>query len=925
MLNRLVAIFVAIQIILASGYGASQSSIVSVQSGEHPEFIRLSINWPSPVNFDFIQTANGYEVRFFRKVELLIDRVISIFPGSSYKHEADQTILTIRTNPNRNFVAKSYGNITYIDIYKDGSKQQTLVLQPAITPKKSNVEKQEEVVKKIPEVDLQNLFRKVADYLGELQPDLQSTVVSLGENGFLFKYSEPIATYELEGKVYVVILKDEYPVFEKQLEEKYAINLIKLNGAFAVQITPKAFTRSHVVKHKEGWQVEFSPTLPNGKAPQFFEREVDGKIRLNREGLLDPIDVEGVMVFCTQTPDVFAPFEFSYDGVKVLSTSAGAAFKLDSPEKLSLTREFIQISFNGGQLPQEQPNKINFDNVNLSKPFIKSKENLLSELTDDDKIDIKKHIELIYLYLAHTFASEAMAEINTLEKSSEENDDGLVGVLTGVASVLDEGKDPDVYRALFKLSKSDLEAAAWYGFLLAVQGNEHSLPSYLEAFLINGILGFPDPLRSLLLLKLQDVLISHGSIDAAETISNNISETQLSPDTLSLKQFLSFKIQRLKYGKKNKEEFKRLMQQSTNPAIAVRLITEGEMVDLKKKDHTQFITHLENIIPLLEGSPYHDQAIEYIFNYYHGLKNHFVSLEWAWAQKKRHKIAYGRIKSDVQAIILEIMRNDTLEKQGAIYALYLLDRFIEELPSTAYVSDYILDLTGKLHKIGLMEESIHLIENYMKREDVKLTLKKQQEMFFQLLDFYIKSENESKANDLMKMIEQRGELSKGDADKKDVFKARIALIKNNTDEALAALQTNRSKDGLKIKASLLWDQKNWSGAAEALEELIDKYGDELGQERRDRYIVHLAAALVLNEEKYPSKDLGRQKTRVSIQAVTKKYENVLSKYKELFSHLTTEPNNSFQQSLTSDIIKKELEETNQLEKLYDELKAVPTN
>ena len=896
-----------------------------MQTGEHPEFIRLSLTWPGPVNFDYIRTVNGFEVRFFRKAELLLDRVIPIFPGSSYRHEGDQTILTIRTAPNRNFVAKSYENITYLDIYKAGANEPALIPHPALKSSKPTAEKKEGIVQKTTEIDLQNLFRKVADYLGELKPGIQSTVVSVGETGLLFKYSEAIAVYELEGKTYVVILKDEYPVFEKQLEEKYTIHLIKLNGAFALQITPEPFTTAHVSKNKDGWLVQFNENLQTNKSPQFFERDVESKIRLSREGLLDPIDVQGVSVFCSQTIDSFAPFEFSHKGVSVLSTSAGAAIKVDAPDQISVNRDFIQLSFEGGMLPQEQPKKLKFDSVNLSTPFAQTKENLLSVMAEEGETEAQKHMDLIGLYLANTFVSEALSEVDMLDPPTKEKHKELISVMKCVATILEEGKDPQVRQDAFNFTRFDLEACAWYGFLMAAQGAEVGLPSYLEGMLASTIEEFPDPLRSLLLLKLVDVLISQRSVDTAEAMFRHISDTNLSTDSLTLKQFLNFKIQRLKYGQKSKEEFKRLVQQTSSSTIVARLIVESEMVDWKKKDHIQYIDYLENIVPLLEGGAYQAQTIEYLFNYYNRLKNPLLSLEWAWAQKKHHKAAYARIKAEVQQIIYEMMRVHSLEKQGLINSLEILGRFLEELPSSSYVSDYILELTEKLHKIGLLEESIHLIETYIKREDVRLSLRKQQEMFFQLVDFYIKNEDLAKAKDLIQMIEQRGELSKGDTEKTEVLKARLALIKNQSDEALAALQANHSMEGLKIKSSLLWEQKNWSGAAETLEELVDKYGGKLDAERRDRYIVHLAAALVLNEGKYQSKDLGRQKTRVSIQSVAKKYENVLSKYKELFHLLTTEPNNSFQENLTHEMIKKELVEADQLEKMLDELKAVPTN
>jgi len=81
----------------------------------------------------------------------------------------------------------------------------------------------------------------------------------------------------------------------------------------------------------------------------------------------------------------------------------------------------------------------------------------------------------------------------------------------------------------------------------------------------------------------------------------------------------------------------------------------------------------------------------------------------------------------------------------------------------------------------------------------------------------------------------------------------------------------------------------------------------------------------LNEEKYRSKNVGRQKTRVTLQGVLQKYEGVMSKYKVLLDDLTTEPYNSMLDELSRQVITNETNETDKIESLFNQLKAVPTN
>jgi hypothetical protein len=922
-LSKLAALFVGLYILCGAAY-ASSKTIVAVQAGDHSDFVRLSLTWPQPINFDYVRKPTGFEIRFFQKAELLLDRLISIFPGSSYRQDGNQTVLSINVSPKRNFIAKSYGNITYLDVYKDGVQEIKLVPHPGIKASHSVVDKKK-VETKTTEIDLQNLFRKVADYLGELKPDMGATVTSYGDNGILLKYQDaPIAVYENEKKICIVILKDEYPILEKQLEEKYSVQLLKLNGAFVLQIGLKDFLNPIVSKDPNGWRIEFKRALLNGSNPQFFIRDGAAKIKMNRSGLFDPIDVNGVSVFCTLSPDVFVPMQLEDDRVHVFATSAGAAFKVGVPETIEVDRDFITLLFEAGVLPQDKLRKIDFSQLDAVGPFSSCKQKLLDAMISVDGNGIQKHIDLILLYLSKGFGGEAASEVEALSQESSGVDPGVLTLLGGVAGIVDGVLETEGVNKLFSLHKMDLETAAWCAFSLA-QLEQVVIPYYLAEFLFHSINVFPEPLRSLLFVSFADRLILQNDIDLAEIIIQKINEDRLSSESVLLKQFLYAKIRKVKYKQDDAEEFKRLLRQTQDPLLEARIIIESGLIDWKKKDHLSYIETLEMVLPLISGSSYHLEALDYLFSYHIGVGNYLQALELGILYKKAHPQAYSKIKLKTQTLMYDLVREKAFENNGLIFKLQLLTEFVDDLPSSGHVADTILDLTQKLERIGLLEESIHLIERYIRRADVRLNLKKQQEVFFQLLDFYIKNESVAKAKDLIVMIEKSGELTKENMERAQVYKARLSLLRNKPDEALVFLQLNHSLEGLKIKSSLLWGRENWSGAADALEELIDTHGKQLDSERRERYIVHLAAALVLNEEKYRSKNVGRQKTRVTLQGVLQKYEGVMSKYKVLLDDLTTEPYNSMLDALSRQVIINETNETDKIESLFNQLKAVPTN
>jgi hypothetical protein len=898
-------------------------SIVSVQVGDHSEFVRLSLSWPQPISFDYVRTAVGFEVRFFQKSELLLDRLISIFPGSSYRHESNQTVLNIRVSPARKFIAKSYGNITYLDIYKDGVQDLKLVPHPGIKDSHSVFAKKTEG--KPPDVDLQNLFRKVADYLGELKPDLESTVLATKGNGLLLKYPDaPIAVYKNEQKVYIVVLKDGYPVLEKKLEEKFSIQLTQSKGAFVLQLPVKDFTNPIVTRGADGWCIEFEEALPLGKIPQFLIKESDTQVKMNRSGLFDPVEVGGVTVFCSLNPDIFVPIHFNRENMNMLATSVGAAFKTDDPEKIVIDRDFITLLAESGSLPQDATKKINFKRYESLENFSLQKQKLLDVIVNAGGNDVEARIELIQLYLSKTFSSEAVSEIKALESDEKDYDPDLIALLSSIAEVIEVGVDRGSSKKLFPFHEHDLESAAWYAFALAQSGGQN-IPLYLGEYLVASIDAFPEPLKSMLLIKLTDKLILQNDIDLAEAVVQKINESQLSSDLVFFKQFLQIKINKIKNKQVDVDERKRLLGEAQQPLLEVRLIMETGVVDWKQKDHYQYIETLEMLVPLIEGDPYYTKVLQYLIEYNFLIKNHLKALDLALILKKDYRSAYEKIRPKIQSVIGELVNGKTLEQGGLIYTLQVLNQFAEDLPVNTYMVEYILNLTQKMHRIGLLEESIRLVENFFSREDARLRTKRQRKVFYQLADFYIKNEDTAKAKSLINMINTDVELTKDDLEKMQVLKARLALMDGKSEDALEFLHTSHSLDGLKLKTSLLWEKDNWSGAADALEELIDTHLEKLEGEPKERYIVHLAAALALNEEKHHSKNIGRQKTRITLQGVFQKYEGVLSKYKVLFQELITEPHNSMTDTLSRSLVINEINETDRLESLFNQLKAVPTN
>jgi|GEM_PF-2341189 len=917
--------------VLISGWVFGQSavataSIISVQTGDHSEFVRISLSWPQLVNFQYNVTTGGFEIRFFYKTELLLDRLNKFFPGSYYKHEGDQTILSLKVSPKRKFEAKSYGNITYLDVYKTEVAGASVMVPAPPRTFNTSISEKSATTNKPSEVDLTKLFKKVAEYLDDVGGEVESTVSIFGENGILLKYPDtPIAVYEIENTLHVVVLKKETPTFDKKVEEKYKIQHSNLNEGFVLDLPKQKLQNVIVSKNKEGWQIEFSSSLAERNTPRFLVRDEGGKGRFSRTGLFDPIDVNGVLVCCTLDPAVFVPLQMELPNMQMFASSIGAAFKVDSPQNIVLDRDFITFSpiIPEGELPLEKSNKIKF-HLDGATSFIEEKVRLVEAIVGGDNGSSDKWLELILLYLANGFSSEADSEIVAMRHQYPEFDIEKMMLLRAVAALVEGVRNQALLEQLFDIHKKSLESFAWYAFLQS-QINGDKIPIYLGEYLADSIGSFPDPLKSILSLALSDRLILQQEANLSKKALVNVSDRYLSADLILLKQFLQLQIKKAQNEEVDLFAMDRLLRQVRNPVLMARIIVGGNIVDWKSNGHQRFIDMLDSLLPLLEGSIAHVKAIEYLLDYHVTMKNYLEVLNKAALLQKKYPQSYQKIKPNIYHILYYIVCEKGFEKVGLVYTLQILNQFVDAVPTNAYATDFILELTEKLHRIGLIKESIRLLENYMGRKDLKLKPNKREELLLQLLELYVSDGDEEKANRLIKVIEQQKDLGEVKIQTVQVLKAKLAALHNQSDKVLGLLQDNHLLSSLKIKAAVLWEQQNWSGVADVISEIIDKHSDQLDEERKERYVVHLAAALVLNESKYRSKGMGRQKTKLTLQQAVRTYEKILEKYKTLFQELTTEPHNSLQDILTRKIISDELQETDRMEKLFDQVKAIPTH
>lgn len=902
--------------------------IISAQTGDHPDYFRVSFTWPDPVRFDYKVTPSGLEVRFFHAAELLLDRLVRIFPGSSYRQEADQTVLTIRVSPNRKVEARAYGNVVYLDIYK---KQEAVGVSLAYAPSNARL-KHQPVTKfdaaQLADIDLQNLFRRVADYLGHAEPNTLSNIVALEKDILLLKFPDaPIAVYELKDNVNIVVLSKETPIIDKNVTAPFSVETNKFDKGFVLHLPKKNFMIPNVTKVAEGWCIEFNRSLPQGETPLLFAKSSEKSLAASRAGLFDPVNVEGIQVCCTLDPNVFVPFQLTNGkDINIIATTAGAAFKLDPLSLLTLDRDRIVLAANEGiSLPQDQPQRIRFNITEVNAPpFFERKKQLLEQLVASNYQAPSQHLDLILFYLAHGFSTEAAAEIESYAYLNPERDLLHLTLLHAIAVAADNTHNYEVIEKLFPESKNNIEAAAWYAFVLS-KLTSVNMPSYLTRYLMEHIRTFPNPLKSVLLLDFADQMIRQNVPQEAEEALATVSDRFLIVESLYLKQFLQHKIRKLKGQPDNPFEVQRLLRYVGDPALTARIIIEEGLIDLKKQDHHQFVDTLESLLPLIEGNIMHLKVTDYLLNYYSDQKDYLAVLDKAIILQANYPRTYTHYKPKIQNIIERIVRNKLYEKIGAIQTVHIFNQFVDAIPPHVYMIDFILDLTRKVHLIGILTEATQLLENYIRRTDVRLTSQKQMSTFLQLLDFYIKSKDEVKAQQLISIIERRALLTKEDIEMVHQLKARLALSKGNSDEALQLLEATHSFEGLRLKSGLLWTQRRWPEAADTLVELLDKHPDQMDEERKERYIVHLAAALVLNEKHHASKRIGRGKTSIRLQEAMKKYAAVISKYSVLFQELTTLPYNSVSDVLTKQLIENELNETDRLEKLFDHVKAIPTH
>lgn len=878
-------------------------------------YIDVSIAWPSSPKFTYEEKDHSILLHIFDAAELLTEEVVEVVPGANTRIEDNKTTLAL---PNTTVIsAKKTDHIIQIRLKRvDPPKP-----QPAIAKKD------------YPSLDMQRLIEKVAQHFkttSRPKPKPLARIWMDDDRGMIVRYPQAdIAAYLHQNTMRVIVKTDEAPSIDTEETPDVTVTAVKGGFMLSAPFKGEGHKFLSVKKSSIGWQFSTTDALPSGDTPYFLGEGEGDKLHLLSKSLSPPIRIDNTVAFCTSSPQTFVPFGLKSAHGEMLSTSAGAVFIDVSEEALSYTSTLITWDAPEGKTALHTQNKDSdiltlIQGAETQSHFLAYEQQLLSEITNAKEDALHRKMALVLFYVENLFHHEAvdlLQEISEQHPNFEQLDLPIL-----YAIMMSSGGDylplEDTLNRLYKKVYTHPVSAAWYGLLNTIYAHM-PLPKYLAIELKTIIKEFPNPLKTQLLITLADVMHQNGYLNLAKEMLPHISVKYLTAPQKDLHTFLEIATLDLAASAVI-PDLEALLENTTNVSMMARILMHPSLTPAGKRLSDTRVALLETLIPELKGSWVQQAAMQYLMNVYVHKKDYLKVLDQAMLLKTHHPEAYQKSRPVVENIVNGIIQQQLYHQLGLVQTLNLLNTFTDLIASSESSLDFLVEFTSSLSHIGLITESIQLLETFTKHSSLKVSPLKQFNVYEQLLSLYIKNQAAERATEMMEVLDTFAEKPENSEERLTLLKARLALLNQNTDMAIQHLQTIDNQEGLALLVDLLWEKRQWSKVVTHAEKLLNATRT-LDVEKQERYLIQMATAIVLNAKGngYPPEE--RKAITERLQALYKDYAFLLSKYKKLFQFFIDQPMDSYSEEMTLTLVENELKETERIDQLFQEVTHVETH
>lgn len=884
---------------------------------------------PEEISYDYKTFSDGLELRFFTHINFVMDNVLTFFPGSHVIQKAGITTVVLKAKGAVSATIHKNELFLRIEVLvKNGVDN---LLRPVKKPEPKKITKQQAVKEAMDELDsepLRQLVQKMAHYFGDavkISPDIAKSyaIVQSKKGKILIQLKElPIAAFEDNGNVFVFLQSDDpiNTLIDPKVKEKIE-NKVYPQGIL-LSFTPHEGCIASINKLETGWEIDLDSRNVSGAKPLIFEEKGEDYFS-KAPGIGNPIHIENYIICTTSDANIYSPYEL--DNPHVLATAAGFVAKNTPLETVVVKEDQIFLLCKDiKNVDSHKEIEIDIPHIHLDKPFFALRKDLIEKLETqkDEHKNSSLDYELITLYLSFMLGAEAKAEIARLIEQNPETDNLKTTILFAIGCIMDGADDKEALDRIKKYKNKSKLGALWYSFLVSYFYRD-PLPVHDIDTIIQMISSFDSKAKSFLLLRIADLLVESNPKQAKDLI-DQVPDESLSSSDIRLKSFLNLVLSEALDKNALILKYQELLTTTTDPFLQTKIILENGVISPKSKPCTFFYRLLDNLLPMIENTPYFLPALKMLVDYYFEKKDYLHVLSLVSIIREHFPDEYFSFSKRVADILQSTIRMKLLNKIGLSKACDIFISFIDEFSSDPNQCEFVLNLIERITPMGLLDKALLLLEKYL---DKKLAWNDQQlfSLSKALLGLYLQAGFTEKATDLVNHLdESKHDKQVGDIDV-NLLKVQLALEKNEFESALEFLQDNYSYEALKIKLNTLWKLDKWQEAAETVTEILERYKSSLRSDMLERYVIQLAEALVLAESKKENKQASQIQTQKKLTDAVSKYLPDMKKYADLIKNLTFVPYDSIQDHISKPLIQNELNEVDRLKDLFNKIKVIPTN
>lgn len=881
--------------------GGSEIAKVALQlrSAEHKGYHRLVFDWRRQVGYMVAEAPDAVRVHFERQASIDLARVAQALPGTS-PEAADEdggTTLTLHLAPGEQVKHFRSGTGIVVDVYAaSAGAAPTVAAKPAATaPGKKPIAKAAAPLDVVPPIELIEPAAGAGETVPLPQPGSAPTGASSPDStsdaaptaapalsvlyaatsdtaSLRFSWQKPVpaAVFRRAGILWIVFgAPARADLAEVRLRAKAAVERIEQTedaDAAVFRVTTRRGLEPSLHRVGNDWVIdlkaqELRADLPITEAADparvVFEMAAPSEpISLADPEVGDRLIVVPTLEVGRGLPAETSVVEFSAlvseQGLVIRPAQAGVSAKVVAsgievagPEGLAISSAADRARGSAGEALRI------FDFAAWRGPADATFLDRRSELENAVAAAplgrrSQPRLALAQFYFANLYAAEALGVLDAIERDDPAfAADPMLRAMRGAAAFLNGDREQAQQELMRPTLDRQPEVGLWRGALSAADGD-------WRATVREGMRGasllpaYPKVLRNRLALTLAEALIRTDDADAAGALLRLVEEDVPAPGDHAMARYLAGLRAKVRGDLTAALEIWQEVARLENRPARARALEERALALFQsgKISRADAIQQLDALRFSWRGGAFEFDLLHQLGmllladgDYRRGLD----VMRQALSNFPHHPEA-PLLREQMAGAFAQVFTGDTSANLSPLRALALFEEFKDLLPEGAQGTAILQSLTERLISVDLLADADRLLEDQAtnRLKGAQKAHAATELAAIRLLDH--------RADAALKALEipLEGDVEPDLATQRQQLRAHALVSLGRSDEALAALGNDYSRNADRIRADVYWKAQNWVEVARVFERIIDPPdADGKVDKKTARLVLDWAAALTL--------------------------------------------------------------------------------